>query len=541
MTAIVTNKFRFANLRRAKRRLDAGTDQLYLTIGRSESWADDNNPPTPNLDYDDELKAREAIQGAKKIVDIAYCAPRYNWVAGNTYVAYDDTDPDLHTKAYYVLNTTNFNVYLCVKAGPGASTVEPVGVDDNGTGLEADRGDTLPAQNTADGYVWKFMYTISASQAAKFLTSDFMPVFRDANVAANAIPGAIHNIKVTAGGSGYTSATVVITGFEYDGTPITSDAGNHELAAATAVINGGVIERINMTDVGKGYAYAVVTITGDGTGATARAIISPPAEGREIKSIEIVNGGAGYTNGSLPLTIDGDGYNGTATATVVSNAIDSIVVNTAGYNYNQATAIPTEDGSTDAELIVKFTAPRGGFGYDPTVDMNAYYMMVNVLLEGDENPTEGFQGDFIVTNDYRQLLLLANPLTHDTDQEAFTDTTGMALNHHVVQSGGTWNPDDIVVGATSGAKCVIDYYDSNTNKLYYHQTASLTGYGSFQDGETLNQSVGTSSGAISATGGSANKLGEFDRFSGQILYIENRTAVSRQLDQTEDIKLVVQF
>lgn len=541
MTAIVTNKFRFANLRRAKRRIDEGTDQLYLGIGRSESWPDDNNPPGPELDFDDELKARESLQSIKKVTDITYCAPRYNWIAGSTYDAYDDTDPDLHAEAYYVLNPTNFNVYLCVKAGAGSSTVEPIGLDDGGTGLEADRGSVVPAQNTADGYVWKYMYTISAAQAAKYLTNDFMPVFRDANVAANAIPGAIHNIKVTTPGTGYTNATVTITGYEYDGTPITSDAGNHELAAATAIINGGQIERIEMTDIGKGYAYATVTITGNGTGAKARAIVATPAEGREIKSIEVVNGGSGYTNGSLNLTINGNGFNGAATATVVSNAISSVTVDNAGYNYNEAVAIPDETVATPAELRVKFTSPRGGFGYDPTIDMNAYYLMSNVLLEGDENPTEGFQGDFIVTNDYRQLMLISNPLDLSADQKTFTDTTGIVLNHHIVGAGGTWNPDDIVVGASSGVKCIVNYYDANTNKLFYHQTAALTGYGNFQDGEALNQSVGTSSGSISATTGSANRKGDVDKYSGQILYIENRSPVTRQLDQTEDIKQVVQF
>ena len=541
MTAVVTNKFRFANLRRAKRRIDDGTDQLYLGIGRSETWADDNNPPTPELDFDDELKLREGLQGVKKLTDVAYCAPRYNWVAGSTYVAYDDTDPDIHTKAYYVLNPTNFNVYMCVKAGPGTSTVEPVGVDDGGSGQEADRGSVLSAQNTADGYVWKFMYTISAADAAKYLTNDFMPVFRDSNVANNAIPGAIHNIKVIQGGTGYTSATVTITGYEYDGTPITGDAGNHELAAATAIVNGGAVERIEMTDVGKGYAYAVVTITGDGSGATARAIISPVSEGREIKSVEVVNGGAGYTNGTLSLTFEGDGFGAAGSASVSGNAITSVTVSDAGYNYNQATVELGEITGTPADLVVKFTNPKGGYGYDPTVDMNAYYLMVHTLLEGDEDPTEGFQGDFIVTNDYRQLALIANPLDNATDQATFSDTTGRALNYHVVDPGGTWNPDDIVVGASSGAKCIIDYYDSNTNRLYYHQTAALTGYGDFTDGEVLNQSVGTSSGDINATANSANNLGEIDRNSGQVLYIENRSKVTRQLDQTEDVKLVIQF
>ena len=140
MTAIVTNKFRFANLRKAKARIDEGIDNLYLAIGRSEAWANESLPPTPDIDYEDELAARHAIQSIKKMTDVAYVAPRHNWQSGATYVAYDDADPDLHTKAYYVINTSSFNVYICLKAGPSTSTVEPVGVDDGGSGVEADRG-----------------------------------------------------------------------------------------------------------------------------------------------------------------------------------------------------------------------------------------------------------------------------------------------------------------------------------------------------------------------------------------------------------------
>jgi len=82
------------------------------------------------------------------------------------------------------------------------------------------------------------------------------------NIELLAINGSIDAIVVTAGGTGYTTATVAITG---DGTG----------ATATATIVSGVITKITMTDVGSGYTWATVAITGDGTGATARAITSP--------------------------------------------------------------------------------------------------------------------------------------------------------------------------------------------------------------------------------------------------------------------------
>lgn len=70
------------------------------------------------------------------------------------------------------------------------------------------------------------------------------------------------DIEVDAGGSGYTSATVSITG------------GGGSGAAAEAVLSGGAVVAVNVIGGGSGYTSApTVTITGDGTGATATATI----------------------------------------------------------------------------------------------------------------------------------------------------------------------------------------------------------------------------------------------------------------------------
>ena len=78
-------------------------------------------------------------------------------------------------------------------------------------------------------------------------------------------------VKVTSGGSGYTTATVTITG-----------AGTG--ATASAWISGGKVIGVQMSAFGSGYgAGTSVTITGDGTGATATAQIGLPSwQGKEL-------------------------------------------------------------------------------------------------------------------------------------------------------------------------------------------------------------------------------------------------------------------
>jgi len=506
MTAIITDLFRFQNLKQVKERFDSAKDLYYVGIGRSEAWPNESIPPLPTVAPKNDLDTRNSIQSIKQLSNLAYCAPRYNWVDGNTYVAYDSDDGDLHTKQYYVFNQSNFAVYMCLKAGSSTSTVEPTGTS------------TAVPTAGADGYIWKYLYTITASQAAKYLTTTYVPVFRDAAVAAAAVEGAIHRIAVTTGGTGYGSApTVTITG---DGSG----------AAGTAVLTAGVVTSITITNVGSGYTYAKATVSGGSptTAATLRPIIAPAAPGREIDAVTVVGGGSGYVDPQE--TFDGLGVD--LTFTLSTGAISSVTVVDGGYNNTVASF--TDTGGSGADLEFEFSAKKGGFGYDPVVELNAYYIMFNTTLVGAEG-----SGDFIINNDYRQVIILKNPLDTGSPQLAFSEATGMGMRYLTVAASGTWVLDDIITGGTSGAQAYLDYYDSGTERLYIHQT-DTTGYAAFQDGEALTGSS-TSDGDISATGGSADNAAEFDKYSGQLLYVENRVGVSRATGQTEDLKLVIQF
>jgi hypothetical protein len=110
----------------------------------------------------------------------------------------------------------------------------------------------------------------------------------------------ISSISVTNSGSGYTqSPTVTITG---DGTG----------ATAEAVIVNGKIEKINVTKRGINYTRAIVTITGgNGSGASAIAVID--ARTGQLSTIyydsnaekQIVNENVGtidYDNGILNIS-----------------------------------------------------------------------------------------------------------------------------------------------------------------------------------------------------------------------------------------------
>jgi hypothetical protein len=90
--------------------------------------------------------------------------------------------------------------------------------------------------------------------------------------------GKVRAITVTTAGSGYTSATAIITGPNWGG----------ELPTLITTVAGGAVTGVVVVNGGSGYGYTpTVTIIGNGSGATATATVSAPPQGLQT----IVNSG----------------------------------------------------------------------------------------------------------------------------------------------------------------------------------------------------------------------------------------------------------
>jgi len=275
MPSIVTSKFRVHNAEQFVEAFsEASNTIMYMFVGRNSAFPNDNSPPTPvNSTANVEYTPWRDMFGAKRVTssDVTHAIPRYDWTANTTYIFYDDQDTNLIESDNFYVVTDDYNVYKCLwNAGAGASTTKPTGVS------------TSPF-TTADGYIWKYMYTVTTAKAIKFLTTSYLPVQTLASdggedqwdVQAAAIDGGIHVVKVTAGGSGYGSApAVTITG---DGTG----------ATANSTIAGGIVTAVTITNPGTGYTRASVAFASGA--ATATAIISPKG-GHGSNAVEELGG-----------------------------------------------------------------------------------------------------------------------------------------------------------------------------------------------------------------------------------------------------------
>ena len=552
MPAIVTNKFRIHNAKQFVEAFDEVTftsgaaisdatgllnTNMYLFIGKVTPWAesgsDDTAPPTPTDSVSNTVYNhwRDMI-AAKKIgsTDVSHVCPRYNWTSGSNYFAYNSANNALFDQQFYVM-TDDYNVYKCLanNNSGGTSTVKPAGT---GTAI---------ISNNTDFYKWKFMYQVSAARALKFVTPSYIPTQRvrkanlaianttdssfqyDVEIAANTSGnGAVEVCHVAAGGSAYTfevgtiaagnrtTTTAQITGAGVG----TNGFNNNDIyfTSGTLAGEGGTISAYNdTTDVvtwapalsgvpASGDAYSIgpkVTITGDGHGANVRSSNTDGAAG-VIKDIVVVNGGNNYGN---------------AVATVTTTA-----------------------GSGGS--ITPIVGPRGGHGDDAIEELGGFFVMVNSRLEYGES------GNFTTNNDFRKIGLLAQPLYANGDV-----ATASTIDQCVTATVQSWNStafveDETVTGAVSGATGkVVDFKNNNTTLRLIDVTTgaiATNGYdgisGSFQANESI---TGGTSGASANTNGVAG--GDFEKFSGDVLYVENRSPVTRADDQIEDVKLIIEF
>ena len=570
MAALVTNKFRIHNAKQFVEAFDevsttsgaAVSDSsgllntnMYLFIGKVTGWSDDANPPSPtdsvaNTHYEN---WRDMI-AAKKITssDVSHVIPRKNWTNNSNYFAFTDNAATLFSQDFYVM-TTDYNVYKCLSNSDtnssgsvaGTSTVQPTGT---GTSIIS----------TADGFKWKFMYQISASDALKFVTPNYIPVdtVRRANgllantndnapgqvqfdvetAAASSGNGAIEVIHMAARGGQYQgetgnlSAATNTTTVTIAGTSISADDAlvNSDIyfTSGDAAGTGGTITDYNGTSkvvtfspavssapsASDGYAIGPkIVISGDGQGANARATVNATGS---INAVTVITGGNNYSNASI---------------TVVTNSSQS-------NSYNPS----------PAATLTPIIGPRGGHGSDAVQELGGFFSLVNARLEYSES------NNFTTDNDFRKVGLLAQPKFANGDF-ATTSVVDQATSIVVSSWNGTaFVVDELVTGATSGATGrVIDFTGNNTLRLSdiipagNSTTAGYNGiFGYFTNTEVIaanTSGAGGSGASATANGSGAIVGGDLERFSGDIIYVENRSPVSRASDQIEDVKLIIEF
>ena len=498
MSAIITEKFRQHNANQFYESFtEASASTYYLFLGKSTAFTSsttsgsDSSPPTPSDSPKDEYFSWDSMLGAKLISsdDIAYAIPRRNWANSTVYDMYrhdysasntsTSGSSNLYDSTFYFL-TSDYRVYKVLDNNDGAAY--------SGSEPTSESNDPF----AIGGYVIKYMYTISTSNFAKYGTTDFIPVTTDSTVSAAATAGKIESLVVT-GGSGYTDGTYYAAVYG-DGTSQGTSSG----AIVRITITSGSIVSFGLTA---------------GTDTTIHA------------------GGAAYTFGYVNL---GSGYTFSDTSLSSASSI----------------------GSGTGGAITPIISPHDGHGNSAITELGGHYVMSAITL------TQAEGDDFSTANDFRSVGLVVDPTNFGTTTVATATTRRQTYVVKVGSVSGTFEQDEVITQATTGAVGKVVEYDSTLSLLYYQQenykgfgTDSTTGgYVAFSTTATItggtSGATGTpssttetvtlaNSNTLTLTSGYANP--ELAADSGDIIYLENRKPIQRASDQTEDIKIIIEF
>jgi hypothetical protein len=476
----------------------------------------------------------------KKIVpaDIAHVVPRHTWTSGRSYFAWDSDDSSIFDKAFYIV-TSEFKVYKCIKAGGGASSIQPT--------------QTLTAPTAeSDGYTWKYMYTISVADAEKFLTNSYMPV-KTVSLSATAI------VAVAS-----TTTTIILTETVPGiGVGMTVSGTNVGSSKTVSAINGSVL---TLSGAPAGSVSGILTFA-YANDAAAENVLSEAdyaqylnqkqsrdhANAAGIERIEVTAGGTGYTNNTgVAVAITGDGTGATVTTTssvtVDSGKVTAIEIVNKGTNYRVADIVISGGAGSDATARAVIS-PKAGHGVDPVSELGGFFVALNSKLDGNDG------GDITVGNDFRQITLFNEPKVYNTAPLggliATADTLKgtKALDFNSSANVSLYTVDELIVGA-GGAQAYVVEKDTSNGLLRYHQN-SKTGYKNFVTGEVVTGQSSTQAFTLEAN--DSNQINgltyiddavvapDVDRASGEILFLENRNPISRTTTQIEDIKVIIEF
>jgi len=518
MAAIVTDQFRILN---AGNFVDSVSDPnnsyyVFLSLpnpsavgfGRSTTW--DTNTPNPvdNLNYLNHVKDTMIFGKKISVNDVRRLIRRVDWKQGTVYEMYrhdysvSNTSPQsnstrLYDANYYVMNS-DYRVYICIDNGASSANTagnfsqdEPTFID-----LEPSR-----AGESGDGYIWKYLFTVSPSDIIKFDSIEYIPV---------------PNNWVT-----------------------TTDAQIQAVREnGDSLVNENQIKKVYIQNQGAGYntTDAELDILGDGEGG--RVIVD--VTGGKITDVTVSSGGKNYSYGRVDLSTINSG------ATEFAHLIP-IIPPSRGHGYNLYEELGTDkvliysrfdDSTKDFPLDTRFA--QIGIIKNPTrvgsatsiFSENQFSNLGGLKLTSVSNESDAIPGTRIFQTITGVGTATGYIASFDTETEVlkYYDDRSLYYNQN---SYDQKDSRDIVSEATKVDFSINGGTITATNNFSGAIDSTFTG---------ITTTVTTTKRVnLASEFNNGISLPEINKGSGEIIYVDNRPRVSRNPRQKEDIKIILEF
>jgi hypothetical protein len=517
MAAVVTDQFRIVNASNFVDSVVSDNNSYYVFLGldnpttvgfgRTTNWDSNVPSPTDNRQYSGHY--RDTTLFGKKITssNIRRLIRKVTWTSNTSYEMYrhdysisnptpNSNSSRLYDSNYYVINS-DYRVYICIDNGSSATNLKGNKSQDEPTFTDLEPS---AAGVSGDGYIWKYLFSVSPSDIIKFDSTEYVVV---PNNWATSTDSQIVSIR---------------------------EAGNSD-------INFNQIKKVYIENGGTGYSSDTVNILGDGSGG--RVSITVDSNG-SITSAIVTSGGSGYTWGIVDLG-----------------------------------SLQPRGSITNPAKLIPIIPPSKGHGYDIYSELGTDKVLIYARFDDSTK-------DFPTDTQFAQVGIIKNPTTF-TSNTIFTENQYSSLYAGITTSisGIPVVGEEIKQTRADGkiAKGYVASYDNETKvlkyfrdrSLYYHPTKydetdyrdnnrNPTVYDFQSNGGNIVSANGTFTASIDTSVTNTNKvtigtkvidLGvtftnglanpEINKKTGDIIYIDNRPLVERDIRQKEDVKIILEF
>jgi hypothetical protein len=514
MSAVVTDQFRILNANNFVESVTDSTKAYYVFLGlnnpaevgfaRTDTW--NSNPPSPvdNLDYLSHYHDTSIFGKRITSSNIRRIVRKIEWTSNTKYEMYrhdynisNNLSPltglsRLYDTNYYVLNS-DYRVYICIDNGSSGLNPTISGSLDEPKFTDVE---PKPAGESGDGYLWKYLFTISPSDVIKFDSTEYIVVPNDWDKPISNISDA-EIVRVKENGD--------------------------------STVNNNQIKKVYIENGGSGYSTKTCDILGDGTGGK---VLIETDETTRIVSTTVVSGGSGYTYGIVDL----------GSSFAIPAKLIPIIPPSKGHGYD----IYKELGTDKVLIYARFDDSTKDFPTDTS------FSQIGIL----KDPTTYGSNEIFEDNQYSSLYSMKLSSGTPTVGQEITQTVsgGTARGYVASYDSETqvlkYYQDRSLFFGSAGNSDQTDYSGLSNDSKVLEFSSSGGSIGPFSG--SINTSFGDPTPTnkvtvgnkvidlgVTFTKGLANP--EINKSSGDIIYIDNRPLVSRNSRQKEDIKIILEF